>query len=51
MAKEICDIEDNFYNSGEHEIIWQPRNLPMGLYIMRINSAEYSYNKLIFLLK
>jgi len=47
----IETLVEGYQTAGKHEIIWQPKNLPDGIYLFRIQSDESSETKKIILQK
>ena len=51
MGQEIAILVNEFQLAGEHEISWQPKGLPSGLYFYKIQAGEYSETKKLILQK
>jgi hypothetical protein len=48
---EIETLINGFLSAGEHEITWQPKSLPSGIYFYRLQAGEFSETKKSILLK
>ena len=50
-GQAIETLVNEFQPAGEHEVIWQPKGLPSGLYFYKIQAGEYSDMKKLILQK
>ena len=50
-GQEIAILVNEFQSAGEHEITWQPKGLPNGLYFYKIQVGDYSETKKLILPK
>ena len=50
-GQKIETLLNCFQTIGEHEIIWQPKGLPSGLYFYRLHSGEFLETKKLILQK
>jgi len=50
-GREIEMLINELQEAGEYEVIWQPKNLPSGMYIYRLQAGEFSETKKLFLKK
>ena len=50
-GQEIATLINKFQLAGEHEVTWQPKGLPSGLYFYKIQAREYSEAKKLILQK
>ena len=53
MASKLKFIEtiyNSTINAGSHELIWEPKSLPTGVYLIKFESAkEVHYRQVIYL--
>ena len=42
--QEVATLVNGFKTTGEHEVTWQPRGLPSGIYFYRLLSDNYKLN-------
>jgi hypothetical protein len=50
-GQEMETLVNGFQTSGEHEITWQPRGLPNGIYFYRLQAGEFLETKKLILEK
>ncbi|MCU0644255.1 MAG: T9SS type A sorting domain-containing protein [bacterium] len=50
-GQEIATLVNKFQSTGEHEVTWQSKGLPSGLYFYKIQAGEYSETKKLILQK
>jgi hypothetical protein len=50
-GQEVETLINRYHIAGEHQIIWQPKGIPSGLYYCRLNAGEFSETKKVVLLK
>jgi hypothetical protein len=50
-GQEVAKLVNELQSAGEHEITWQPKRLPSGLYFYQIQTEEYSETKKLILQK
>jgi hypothetical protein len=50
-GQEIVALVNEFQSSGEHEITWQPKGIPSGIYFCKLHAGELSETKKIILQK
>ena len=50
-GQEIETLVNGLQASGEHQIIWQPKNLPNGIYFCRIQSPDFAETKKVIFQK
>jgi hypothetical protein len=50
-GQEIATLINGFQSAGEHELTWQPKGLPSGLYFYKIQAGDFSETKKLILQK
>lgn len=50
-GQEIATVVNEFQSAGEHEVAWQPKGLPSGLYFYRVHTRDFSEAKKLILQK
>lgn len=50
-GQEIATVVNEFQSAGEHEVTWQPKGLPSGLYFYRVHTGDFSEAKKLILQK
>jgi hypothetical protein len=40
-GQEVATLVDEFQTAGVHEITWQPKGLPSGLYFYKIQAGQH----------
>lgn len=50
-GQEVTTLVNEFQQAGEHEISWQPEELPSGLYFCKIQTGGFAETRKITLLK
>jgi poly(3-hydroxybutyrate) depolymerase len=48
-GQEIATVVNEFQPAGEHEVTWQPKGLPSGLYFCKIQAGKISETKKLIL--
>lgn len=50
-GKEVARLVEQKLNPGTYELLWEAKNSPSGIYLMRFESDEYSVTKRMSLIK
>ena len=50
-GQKIGLLSDGYHAAGNHEILWQPENLPSGVYLCRLETAQSMITKRLILKK
>ncbi len=50
-GQELETLVNGFQTAGEHEITWQPKGLPSGIYFYRLQAGGFSETKKLILQK
>jgi hypothetical protein len=48
-GQEVETLVNEYQTAGEHEITWQPKALPGGIYFYRLKAGEFSETKKLIL--
>jgi len=51
IGNKVADIADGIYNKGEHKIIYNTEDLAGGIYICRIKTPVYSFDRKLLKVK
>lgn len=51
VGQELETLANGFKEAGEHEITWQAKGLPGGIYFYKLQSGEYTETKKLILQK
>ncbi len=51
VGQEIETLVNGFQTPGEHEVIWQSKELPVGTYFCRLQTSDYNETKILIVKK
>jgi hypothetical protein len=51
LGEEVVDLVNEFQKAGNHQIIFDGRDLPSGMYVYQLTSGNYKESKKMLMLK
>lgn len=51
LGRELATLVNQVEPAGEHQVHWQPENLPAGIYVYRLRAGEFVAKRKLILLK
>ncbi len=51
LGKKVADLVGGLVPAGSHQVVWQTRDLPSGLYVLRMQAGEFQAVQKLVLMK
>ena len=51
IGKKIATIKKDYFDPGQHKAMWNGKNYPSGVYLIRMKTEDYSQLRKVILMK
>ena len=51
LGRKVADLADGNYAAGYHRVIWTPNDTPSGVYLVRLQSSDFTHTQKVVLMK